>query len=105
VPELISEQSAGDPGERGAYQFRNCPSRYTVGAELRDSGLPHGEPCHVNADATTRGFAARVRQLEEGVIVKGRSPLMDTTSTLNQTVLSARSWIRCRAGTSGPWDA
>jgi len=43
----------------------------------------------VNADATARvDLRMEIGTLEEGVLVKGESPLLDTTSALKQTVLS-----------------
>jgi hypothetical protein len=43
----------------------------------------------VNADATARAdLTLPIGQLEEGVVVSGEAPLLDTTSALKQTVLS-----------------
>ena len=43
----------------------------------------------VNADQTARAdLALTIGQLEEGVVVSGQAPLLDTTSALQQTVLS-----------------
>jgi hypothetical protein len=76
--------------ERGTYQFtRLVPGRYTVKGELMGFRPAAEENLIVNADATTRAdLKLEVGRLEEGIIVKGESPLVDTTSTLNQVVLS-----------------
>jgi hypothetical protein len=76
--------------DRGTFQFtRLVPGRYTVKAELTGFRPAAQERIIVNADATTRtDLTLEVGQLEEGIIVKGESPLLDTTSALNQTVLS-----------------
>ena len=43
----------------------------------------------VNADATARAdLTLPIGQLEEGIVVSGEAPLLDTTSALKQTVLS-----------------
>ena len=74
----------------GAYQFtRLVPGRYTVRAELMGFRPAVQENLVVDADATTRAdLKLEVGQLVEGLVVSGQSPLVDTTSTLNQTVLS-----------------
>lgn len=76
--------------DRGAYQFtRLVPGRYTVRAELAGFRQAAREDLIVNADATTRAdLTLDIGQLEEGIVVKGESPLLDTTSALRQTVLS-----------------
>ena len=65
------------------------PGRYTVTAELSGFRTAAQENIVVNADETARvDLELAVGQLEEGIVVKGESPLVDTTSALNQTVLS-----------------
>ncbi len=83
-----NQQAVSD--ERGTYQFtRLVPGRYTVSAELTGFRRAAQEHIVVNADATSRAdLNLEIGQLEEGVIVRGESPLLDTTSALNQTVLS-----------------
>jgi hypothetical protein len=75
---------------RGAFQFiRLVPGTYTVKAELEGfrSGLQ--ENVVVNADVTARvDMKMEIGTLQEGITVKGESPLLDTTSALKQTVLS-----------------
>src|SRR5262245_44153004 len=75
---------------RGTYQFtRLVPGRYSVKTELTGFRPAVQDGIVVDADATTRvDLKLEVGQLEEGIIVKGESPLIDTTSALNQTVLS-----------------
>ena len=75
---------------RGSYQFtRLVPGRYSVKTELAGFRPALQDDIIVNADATARvDLKLEVGQLEEGIIVKGESPLLDTTSALNQTVLS-----------------
>src|SRR4051812_4322766 len=75
---------------RGTYQFtRLVPGRYSVKTELAGFRPALQDDIVVNADATTRvDLKLEVGRLEEGIIVKGESPLLDTTSALNQTVLS-----------------
>ena len=46
-------------------------------------------PVVVNADVTVRvDLKLEVGSLVEAIVVKGESPLLDTTSALNQTVMS-----------------
>jgi hypothetical protein len=75
---------------RGAYEFlRLVPGRYTVKAALAGFRTAVQENIIVNADATARvDLKLDVGQIEEGVLVKGEAPLVDTTSALDQTVLS-----------------
>src|SRR5262245_63581341 len=65
--------------ERGAYQFgRLVPGRYNVKAELQGFRPAVQEDLIVNADATTRAdLKLEVGRLEEGIVVKGESPLVD----------------------------
>ena len=76
--------------ERGTYRFtRLVPGRYEVRAELQGfrSAVP-GEVV-VNADVTVRvDLRLEVGPVAEGITVSGQSPLLDTTSALNQTVMS-----------------
>src|SRR4029078_2846851 len=75
---------------RGAFQFiRLVPGTYTVKAAREGfrSGLQ--ENIVVNADVTARvDMKMEIGTLQEGITVKGESPLLDTTSALKQTVLS-----------------
>jgi len=75
---------------RGTYQFtRLVPGRYSVKAVLAGFRPTAQENVLVNADATARvDLKLEVGQLEEGIVVKGEAPLLDTTTALNQTVMS-----------------
>jgi hypothetical protein len=77
--------------ERGAYQFtRLVPGRYTVTAELQGFRRASQEDVIVNADVTARvDLKLEIGQVEEGILVKGEGPLLDTTSALKQTVVSS----------------
>lgn len=75
---------------RGAYQFlRLVPGTYTVKAQLSGFRTVEQRGIVVNADATARAdLQLPIGQLEEGIVVSGEAPLLDTTSALKQTVLS-----------------
>jgi hypothetical protein len=75
---------------RGTYQFtRLVPGRYSVKAEVQGFRPAIQENIIVNADVTVRvDLKLEVGELSEGIIVKGEAPLLDTTSALNQTVMS-----------------
>src|SRR6185436_1040545 len=75
---------------RGAYQFlRLVPGTYIVKASLAGFRSVEQRGIVVNADATARADVQMpIGQLEEGVVVSGEAPLLDTTSALKQTVLS-----------------
>src|SRR5882672_4452680 len=74
---------------RGAFQFlRLVPGTYAVKAELAGFRATILDKLVVNADVTVRvDLKLDIGTLEEGVIVKGESPLLDTTSALKQVVL------------------
>ena len=75
---------------RGTFQFvRLVPGVYTVKADLAGFRSAVQENVVVNADATARvDLRLEIGTLEEGVLARGESPLLDTTSALKQTVLS-----------------
>ena len=75
---------------RGAYQFpRLVPGTYTVTATLVGFSTRVQEGIVVNADVTARAdLQLAVGALEETVTVTGETPLLDTASTLRQTVMS-----------------
>lgn len=89
-PGTIGGNRSAVSDERGAYQFtRLVPGRYTVRAELQGFRSAVQESVVVNADVTVRvDLKLEVGPLAEDIVVKGESPLLDTTSALNQTVLS-----------------
>jgi Carboxypeptidase regulatory-like domain len=74
----------------GAYQFtRLVPSTYSVKAELQGFKTVIQEGIRVSADNTSRAdLKLAVGNLEESITVAGAAPLLDTTSALNQTVMS-----------------
>jgi carboxypeptidase family protein len=75
---------------QGAYQFtRLVPGRYSVKAELQGFRTTTQENIDVNADRTSRAdLRLLIGAVEEGITVKGEAPLLDTTSALNQTVMT-----------------
>ena len=89
-PGTIGGNQSAVSDEWGAYQFtRLVPGRYTVRAELQGFRSTVQEDVVVNADVTVRvDLKLEVGSLVEAIIVKGESPLLDTTSALNQTVMS-----------------
>ena len=76
--------------ERGTYQFlRLVPGTYAVKAELQGFRRATQDTIVVNADVTARvDLKMEVGSMEENITVSGQSPLIDTTSALNQTVLT-----------------
>lgn len=76
--------------DRGAFQFvRLVPGGYRVRADLQGFRAAVQENIIVVADNTARvDLHLEIGALEEGIIVKGESPLLDTTSATKQTVLT-----------------
>ena len=86
---------------RGTYQFaRLVPSStYTVQAELPGFGTATGNGIVVNADATTRlDLMLQLAGVAETLTVSGASPLVDTTSVFNQTVMERATLDRAAVG-------
>jgi len=83
-----SQETVSDA--RGAYQFlRLVPGTYIVKAQLAGFRTVEQRGIIVSADATARAdLQLPIGQLEEGIVVSGEAPLLDTTSTLKQTVLT-----------------
>ena len=75
---------------RGAYQFpRLVPGAYAVKAELPGFKTTVQENVAVSADVTARvDIRLELGQVSENIVVSGETPLLDTSSALNQTVLS-----------------
>jgi hypothetical protein len=75
---------------RGAYQFpRLVPGTYVVRAQLQGFRTVEQRNIIVTADQTARAdLTLPIGQLEEGIVVSGEAPLLDTTSALRQTSLS-----------------
>jgi hypothetical protein len=76
--------------ERGNYQFvRVVPGTYAVRGQMQGFRSVEQRNIVVNADAIARAdLTLPIGQLEEGIVVSGEAPLLDTTSALKQTVLS-----------------
>jgi hypothetical protein len=76
--------------ERGAYQFlRLVPGTYSVRAVLQGFRPFTQNGITVNSDQTSRADARlEIGTMEEGIVVSGEAPLLDTTSALKQTVLT-----------------
>lgn len=75
---------------RGAYQFlRLVPGTYSVRAQLQGFRSVELRNIVVNADVTARAdLTLSIGGLEEGIVVSGEAPLLDTTSALKQTVMT-----------------
>lgn len=75
---------------RGAYQFiRLVPGIYIVRAQLAGFRTAEQQNIAVTADQTARAdLLLTLGPLEEGVVVSGAAPMLDTTSALRQTSLS-----------------
>jgi hypothetical protein len=84
-----SRQEALTDG-RGAYQFlRLVPGTYRIQAVLQGFRPFTQENITVSADTTARADAKlEIGTMEEGVVVSGEAPLLDTTSALKQTVIT-----------------
>src|SRR5687767_5469774 len=76
--------------ERGAYQFvRLVPGTYSVKAVLLGFRPFTQAGIVVNSDTTARADAKlEIGTMEEGIVVTGEAPLLDTSSALKQTVLT-----------------
>jgi len=76
--------------ERGAFQFlRLVPGTYSVKAVLQGFRPFTQADISVNSDQTSRADARlEIGTMEEGIVVSGEAPLLDTSSALKQTVLT-----------------
>ncbi len=76
--------------ERGGYQFlRLVPGTYSVKAVLQGFRPFTQAGVVVNSDQTARADARlEIGTMEEGIVVSGEAPLLDTSSALKQTVLT-----------------
>jgi hypothetical protein len=88
-PGVIAGNQQTVTTERGTYQFiRLVPGKYSVKAELAGFRPAALENLTVNADVTVRAdLQLQVGEVTDAVTVTGESPLLDTTSALNQSVL------------------
>jgi hypothetical protein len=75
---------------RGGYQFlRLVPGEYSVKAVLQGFRPFTQEGIVVNSDQTSRADARlEIGTMEEGIVVSGQAPLLDTSSALKQTVIT-----------------
>ena len=90
--------------ERGMYLFtRLVPGRYNVRGELSGFRPVVQEDIVVNAGATARAdLRLELGNVQESITVSGQSPLLDTTSALNQTVME-RQVLDALPGTNDLW--
>ena len=101
LPGAVVTLSAGQGGiganqdtvadERGAFQFlRLVSGTYSVQGGNAGISTRRAANITVNADVTSRvDLKLEIGAIEEGVIVTAEAPLLDTTTALNQTVLTA----------------
>jgi carboxypeptidase family protein len=76
--------------ERGEYEFaRLVPATYSVKAELSGFRPVALENIEVNANRTSRAdLKLAIGEMSESITVAGEAPLLDTSSALNQTVMT-----------------
>jgi carboxypeptidase family protein/TonB-dependent receptor-like protein len=90
-PGVIGGDQQTVTDERGAYQFaRLVPgATYAVRAALQGFRTALQEKVVVNSDATSRiDLHLEIGAIEETITVSGQAPLLDTTQTLKQTVMT-----------------
>ena len=89
-PGVIGGDQSSVTDERGAYQFtRLVPGSYSIRASLQGFRSALQDKVVVNSDTTTRvDLRLEIGALEETITVSGQSPLLDTTQTLKQTVIT-----------------
>ena len=90
-PGVIGGDQQTVTDERGAYQFtRLVPgATYSVRAALQGFRAALQEKIVVNSDTTSRvDLHLEIGALEETITVSGQAPLLDTTQTLKQTVMT-----------------
>jgi hypothetical protein len=76
--------------DQGAYQFtRLVPGSYVVRAEMQGFRPAEQRDIAVNSDQVSRAdIRLEIGALEEGIIVSGQAPLLDTQTGVKQTVIS-----------------
>lgn len=89
-PGVIGGDQQAVTDARGAYQFtRLVPGTYQVRATLEGFRTAIQQGIVVNADSTARvDIKLEIGALQESVTVSGQAPLLDTTRTLRQTVMT-----------------
>ncbi|MBM3771126.1 MAG: carboxypeptidase regulatory-like domain-containing protein [Acidimicrobiia bacterium] len=92
-PGMIGGNQEAVTSERGTFLFsRLVPGRYSVRADLSGFTPARQDNVIVNADVTARvDLQLEVGLLKEAITVSGQAPLLDTTSALKQTTLSAET--------------
>lgn len=90
TPGVIGGNQSTTTDGSGAYTFtRLVPATYTVRAELSGFQSVVQEGVRVSADRTSRvDLRMQVGTLAETITVSGQIPALDTTSALNQAVLT-----------------
>ncbi len=103
-PGVIGGNQDAVTDARGAYQFtRLVPGTYSIRASLVGFRTVVQERIVVNADVTARvDLRLDIGALEESIVVSGQAPLLDTTRTLKQTVLT-RELIETLPARSDIW--
>ena len=90
APGVIGGDQQTTTDARGAYQFtRLVPGTYAVKGTLQGFRTAVQQRIVVNADTTARvDLKLQIGAIEETITVSGQSPLLDTTRTLKQTVMT-----------------
>jgi hypothetical protein len=90
APGVIGGDQRTTTDGRGAYQFtRLVPGTYSVKATLQGFRTAVQPRIIVNADTTSRvDLKLEIGAIEETITVSAESPLVDTTRTLKQTVMT-----------------
>ena len=89
-PGVIGGDQQATTDGRGAYQFtRLVPGTYSVKATLQGFRTSVQPGVIVNSDTTSRvDLKLEIGAIEETITVSAESPLVDTTRTLKQTVMT-----------------
>ena len=103
-PGVIGGTQEAFTDQRGNYEFtRLIPGTYSIRASLTGFRTSVQETLVVNADSTTRAdVRLELGSLEETVIVSGQAPQLDTTSALQQTVMT-RETLELLPSRSNVW--
>lgn len=90
TPGVIGGSQVAVSDAQGTYQFtRLVPGRYAVTAEMQGFRTVAVRDIDVSADRTSRADLLMVLgAVSENITVSGQSPLLDTSSAVQQTVLS-----------------
>src|SRR5438552_7206209 len=101
-PGVIGGNQTAVSSERGTYQFvRLIPGAYSIRAEVQGFRTALRENIVVNADVTSRvDLTIEIGNVEESITVAGASPLLDTTTIQNQTVMDRKTMDAIPTGNS-----